>query len=84
MLASARAVGEYTETHILPKLTAASPKNLLIRNECSTTHRGRLRRRPARQRSTRFDFQPSIQPILDDRPTPFEIELITRFRDDRS
>ena len=81
MLASARAVGEYTETHILPKLTAASPNT--FDQERVPYYASRTVFRSVTGKAALYTFRlPTFNPTnLDDRPTPFEIELITRFRD---
>jgi HAMP domain-containing protein len=82
MLASARAVGEYTETHILPKLTAASPNT--FEQERVPYYASRTVFRSVTGKAALYTFRfPTFNPTnLDDRPTPFETELITRFRDD--
>jgi protein-histidine pros-kinase len=81
MLSSARAVGEYTETHILPKLTAASPNT--FEQEQVPFYASRTVFRSVTGKAALYTFRfPTYNPTnLDDRPTPFEIELITRFRD---
>ena len=82
MLASARAVGEYTETHILPKLTAASPNS--FEPEQVPFYASRTVFRSVTGKAALYTFRlPTLNPTnLDDRPDPFEIELITRFRDE--
>ncbi len=82
MLASARAVGEYTETHILPKLTAASAHT--FDEEEVPYYASRTVFRAVTGKAALYTFRfPTVNPTNpEDRPTPFEIELITRFRDD--
>jgi hypothetical protein len=81
MLSSARAIGEYTETHILPKFTAASPNT--FEQEQVPFYASRTVFRSVTGKAALYTFRfPTYNPTnLDDRPTPFEIELITRFRD---
>jgi protein-histidine pros-kinase len=82
MLSSARAVGEYTEAHILPKLTAASAN--AFEPEQVPYYASRMVFRSVTGKAALYTLRfPTFNPTNpDDRPTPFEIELITRFRDD--
>ena len=81
MLSSARAVGEYTETHILPKFTAALPDK--FEPEQVPFYASRTVFRAVTGKAALYTFRfPTYNPTnLDDRATPFEIELMSRFRD---
>lgn len=82
MLATALAVGEYTETHILPKFTAASPDTFepeQVPFYASRTVFGSVTGKAALYT---FRFPTSNPTNLEDRPTPFDVELLQRFRDE--
>jgi HAMP domain-containing protein len=82
MLASATAVGEYTETHILPKLTAASAST--FESEQVPFYASRTVFHSVTGKAALYTFRfPTLNPTNpDDKPTPFETELINRFRDE--
>jgi len=82
MLASALAVAEYTETHILPKLAAAAPDT--FEQEQVPFYASRTVFSSVTGKAAFYTFRfPTFNPTnLDDRPTPFEVELLGRFRDE--
>jgi protein-histidine pros-kinase len=82
MLASARAVGEYTEAHILPKLTEMSPNS--FEPEQVPYYASRTVFHTVTGKAALYTFRfPTFNPTNPvDRPVPFELELINRFRDE--
>jgi HAMP domain-containing protein len=83
MLASALAVGDYTESHILPKLSGASSHGFDL--ETVPFYASKTVFRAVTGKAALYTFRnPALNPTNpDDLPTPFEVELIRRFRDDR-
>jgi protein-histidine pros-kinase len=82
MLASARAVGEYTEAHILPKLTETSPNS--FEPERVPYYASRTVFHTVTGKAALYTFRfPTFNPTNPvDRPVPFELELMNRFRDE--
>ena len=82
MLASAHAIGEYTETHILPKLTATSPSS--FEPEQVPFYASRTVFHTVTGKAALYTFRfPTFNPTNPlDRPIPFELGLINRFRDE--
>ena len=82
MLASARAIGEYTEAHILPKLTAMSPNS--FEPEQVPYYASRTVFHTVTGKAALYTFRfPTFNPTNPiDRPVPFELELMNRFRDE--
>lgn len=84
MLASANAVGDYTETHILPKL-AELPSHEFYQ-EMVPFYASQAVFRSVSGTAQLYTFRnPALNPTnLNDRPEPFDVEVIRRFRDDRA
>ncbi|MBV9251529.1 MAG: DUF3365 domain-containing protein, partial [Acetobacteraceae bacterium] len=81
LMAYALAVGNYTETHIMPKLASTHgnefPEEMVPFYSSRTVFRGVTGK--AREYTFR---QPTINPTSpEDGPTPFEMEVIRRFRE---
>lgn len=82
MLASAQAVGDYTENQILPKLSAVSQDR--FEPEQIPFYASRTVFKAVTGKAAMYTFRlPTLNPTnLDDRPTPFEVELLGRFAQD--
>jgi uncharacterized protein DUF3365 len=79
---SAHAIGEYTETHILPKLTAMSPNS--FEPEQVPFYASRTVFHTVTGKAALYTFRfPTFNPTNPlDRPIPFELGLMNRFRDE--
>lgn len=83
MLAFALSVGDYTQGHILPKLSAVSSQ--VFEPEEVPFYASKTVFQSVTGKAALYTFRnPALNPTNpEDRPTPFEVELIRRFRDDR-
>lgn len=84
MLASANAVGDYTETHILPKLAGLPSQE--FHQEMVPFYAAQTVFRSVSGHAQFYTFRnPALNPTnLNDRTEPFDVETIRRFRDDRA
>ena len=84
MLASANAVGDYTQKHILPKLAELPSQEFY--QEMVPFYASQTVFRSVSGTAQLYTFRdPALNPTnLNDRPEPFDVEVIRRFRDDKA
>jgi len=84
LMAFALAVGDYTEGHVMPKLAAHGTSEFF--EEMVPFYSARTVFRTVSGKARQYSFrQPAVNPTTpEDAPTPFEIEVIRRFRDNPS